>query len=401
MRNMGTEEILAELQGILNTADGRTLTDTEADRYEELEKQLQNATRTDQIKARDRAYRTPAPGQSDGYHGDVNVMDKGLERAFEAYLRTGQPNQDIAGLRVKNEQSEGVSTAGGYLVPTIFRQKIVEVQQAFGGLATEVDTFTTGNGQPVEYPKLDDTDNDGDITPENTVFASGADLVFDTVQLGAYKYTTQGAGSNLPLRVSVELIQDSAFDLTGLITRAFGTRIARKQAAHWTQGTGVSQPQGIVAPSLTADNDLDTADVVDYDDLMDTYDLLDPAYEQNAKWLMKKNTWSQIRSIVDTAGRPLVQDSTSGIGGAPQKTLLGFPVVLDESMPTLSSAGITTPIVFGDLREAYVIRRVAPLAIVVNPYSRANYGQVEYVGWERADGVIQNRSAYVIVRNNT
>jgi hypothetical protein len=73
------------------------------------------------------------------------------------------------------------------------------------------------------------------------------------------------------------------------------------------------------------------ADVIDYDDIMDTYDLLDAAYEPNAKWLMRKNTWSQIRGIVDLNGRPIVQDSTTGITGAPVKTLLGFPVVIDEA----------------------------------------------------------------------
>jgi len=46
-----------------------------------------------------------------------------------------------------------------------------------------------------------------------------------------------------------------------------------------------------------------------------------------------------------------------------------------------------------------VIRRVQSLTVVVNPYSRANFGQVEYVAWERADGVVQNRNAYVLMAN--
>jgi HK97 family phage major capsid protein len=391
------EDIQAEMQNVIEASDGRSLTDEEVAKFEVLETELQSAQRTEQVRARNFAYNAiPA-----GVPRIGAPREETIDRAFEAYLRTGQPNADISSLRVTNEQSVGSATGGGYMVPDEFRKKLVEVKQAFGGLAAEVEVINTGSGNPIEYPTLNDTANSGSITAENAVFADGADLAFGTVRLGAYKYTSQGAGSGLPLRVSVELVQDSAFDITGLVARALGTRIARAQAADWTLGTGVGEPQGLVAENLTADNELDTADAVDYDDLMDTYDLLDPAYEQNAKWLMRKNTWTQVRGILDGAQRPIIQSSHDGIGGKPELSLLGYPVVIDQSMPLLSSAGDTNPIAFGDFREAYVIRRVANLTVVVNPYSRANYGQIEYVAWERADGNIQNRSAYVITRNNT
>ena len=46
-----------------------------------------------------------------------------------------------------------------------------------------------------------------------------------------------------------------------------------------------------------------------------------------------------------------------------------------------------------------MIRRVTNLTVVVNPYTRANFGQVEYTAWERADGIVQNRNAYVVLAN--
>jgi HK97 family phage major capsid protein len=395
-----TEDILASLQAILDAADGRSLTDDEAARYEALESGLQAAQRTAQIRARNTAYNMPAPGQHLTYAGAPARVDDTLDRAFEAYLRTGQPNADISGLAVRNDQGVGTSAGGGYTVPPGFRQRLVEVMKAYGGLAAEVDSFSTGNGAPVEYPSLDDTANTGDITAEGGTPSAGNDLSFGSVQLGSYTYTSVGASGN-PLRVSWELLQDSAFDIAGLVARALGTRIARKQAAHWCTGTGVGQPFGLVNSTLTADNDVDVADTIDYDDIMDTYDALDPAYEQNATWVFKKNTWSQIRGIVDGNGRPLIQDALSGIGGTPTLNLLGFPVVLDQQMPTFSSAGITLFAAFGDLREAYVIRRVSDLAVIVNPWTRANQRETEFTAWQRADGNVQNRSAYVILRNNT
>jgi HK97 family phage major capsid protein len=85
----------------------------------------------------------------------------------------------------------------------------------------------------------------------------------------------------------------------------------------------------------------------------------------------------------------------------PVRRLLGREVVIDEAMPTLSSAGDTFCMAYGDFREAYVIRRVSSLVVVVNPYTRAANGEVEFHAWERADGNVQNRSAYKIPRNNT
>jgi len=392
------EEILASLQAIVDTAEGRSFTDTEVAEYEALEKELEQVRRSNEMRARNNAYNTPVSG-TPYLNTNPHKGEDTLERAYEAYLRTGQANADISGLRVTNAQGEGTSAGGGYLVPPGFRRKIVERMVAYGGLAAEVDSFNTSTGNNIEYPTLDDTANSGGITAESAAVTSGADLVFDTVPLGAYKYTSAGAGSNLPLRVSVELLQDSAFDVQGLVSRAMGTRIARAQSAHWCTGTGVGQPKGIVASSLTANETLDVSDTIDYDDILDTEGALDPAYEQNAKWVMNKASWTAIRAIVDGSSRPLVMpEAESGIGTRPAKTLLGYPVVIDQGMPNLVDTAAFFA-VLGDLREAYVIRRVSNIVVVVNPYSRAANGEVEFTAWERADGNIQNRNAYVILRN--
>lgn len=395
---MNNDEILAAMQQVIDGAAGRSLTDDEIATYEKLENQLQDANRNNEIQARHKAYTTPL---ASALHVGAPKPDNGLEQAYDAYLRTGIANQDISGLRVTNAQGEGTGAAGGYMVPPGFRKKIVERMVAFGGLAAEVDSFSTTSGNNLEYPTLDDTSNSGGITAESAAITSGADLAFGQVALGAYKYTSAGAGSNLPLRVSVELLQDSAFDVQGLVSRKMGERIARAQAAHWTQGTGVGQPKGIVAPSLTTDNALAVADTITYAELLATEEILDPAYEQNARWVMNKASWTAIRAILDggATGRPLIFDqAASGIGGRPEKQLLGYPVTIDQQMPTYSVTGAYFA-VLGDLKEAYVIRRVSNIAVVVNPYSRATHGEVEFTAWERADGTIQNRNAYVLMSN--
>ncbi len=390
---MTLEELLEAMRALIDAAGEEPMSEEDQARYEELEGKVEAIRKTAEIRSRQRAYEMPQVMRK------VATTEKGdtLERAFEAYLRTGQANQDLVELR---DQNVGTPGDGGYTVPDGFRQKLVEVRKAFGGLAEHVDSFTTSTGQPLEYPTLDDTANLGGITPEATAFVDGADLVFGTVALGAYKYTSTGAGTTTPLRVSVELLQDSAFDIQALVSRALGTRIARKQARDWVIGSGSGEPQGVAGSSITENFDTDVHDVVDYDDLLSMDAALDPEYEANAKWLMSKATWTVIRAIEDGDNRPLIQaNAQAGIGGGVEKMLLGFPVIIDQDMPDFPGAGDEHFIALGDWREAYALRRVAGLTVVVNPYSRANEGQVEFTAWERADGVVQNRGAYVLMAN--
>ena len=51
------------------------------------------------------------------------------------------------------------------------------------------------------------------------------------------------------MKVSQQLLQDSAFDLNSFLVEAMGERIARATNAAFTTGTGSSQPQGIVVGS--------------------------------------------------------------------------------------------------------------------------------------------------------
>jgi len=389
---MTIEELLAALKAIIDEAEGRSLTDEEVERYEKLEVELAAKQKDVQVRSRQAAYETvtTAPMVVTG----TQKTDDTLERAFEHYMRTGQQNQDIVELRA---QSVGTDTAGGFLVPDVMRDKLQERLKAFGGLATAVEEITTSGGETLRWPTLDDTANSGVIAAEGTAPASGgADLVFGEKTLGAFKYVAPGA-SQLPLRVSVELLQDSAFDIQGLVTRKLGERIARKQAVDWVSGAGTTLPFGITTgTSGTAF----TSAGITYAELVAAVHEVDPAYRMNAKWAFNDATLAKIESIVDTTGRPILNDANDGIATGPNnKTLLGYPVIVDQAFSTYTDGGTTKWGVFGDLNAGYVIRRVKDLTLIVNPYSRANEGQVEYVLWARADGTVQDTNAYRVLIN--
>lgn len=383
------EGIIAALQTIIDgakNADGtdRSLTDEEVARYEELEGKLTMLRRGKEVRSRHDAYLTPTRND---LHVNVTGGENREDRAFDQYLRSGVAPPELAEFRA---QSEGTNTAGGYLVPQGFRAKLIERMKQFGGIANYAETITTSEGNLLPYPTIDDTANVGEIVAEGGTFAAGADFVFAQRTLSAYKYMAGGAG-NLPLKVSWEVLQDSAFDVSSFVARKLGERIARLQAVHWATGTGSGQPQGIVTPITTSG----TIGTLALSDLVATILFLDPAYRANAKWLMNDATYGTIMGLNDSTGRPLLTGVNDGItGDITSPRLLGYPVVIDQAMP--SKATGAKFLAFGDIGEAYVIRRVKDVTLVTLNELYAANGQTGFMAWARADGAVQNVNAIVV-----
>lgn len=389
---MSIEEILAALKALIDAAEGegRDLSAEEVERAKELEAQLAVAREAAEVRSRFQAYTTPVR-QDLHVHTATKEEEDPHERAFDQLIRTGTAPADLAEYRA---QSEGTLTAGGYIVPAGFRAKLVERIVSFGGIADAAETFNTTEGNTISYPTVDDTANVGEIVAEGGTFAAGADVVFGTRSLTAYKYMAGGAG-NLPLKVSWELAQDSAFDLQSFLARILGTRIARLQATHWATGTGTGQPQGIVTPFTTIGAIGSNATGPTYAELLATVNALDPAYWANARWVMNSATLAAIQGQLDTTGRPILNDSTQGISGSPGgSTLLGYPVTIDQAMPAMAAGAKF--LLFGDVRQAYVIRRVKDITLVVLNELYAANGQIGFMSWARADGAVQDLNAAVV-----
>lgn len=386
---MTIEELVAALDEIMAAARGenRDLTAEEADRYEEIEGKLTAARRAKEIRSRHDAYK--ATVRSD-LHVNVAGADEDREdRAFEAWMRSGG-RYDPPELAEYRAQSEGTNTAGGYLVPQGFRRKLVERMKAFGGIANAAEEITTTEGNLLPYPTVDDTGNVGEIVAEGGTFAAGADLVFAQRTLSAYKYMAGGAG-NLPLKVSWELLQDSAFDVSSFVARKLGERIARVQATHFATGTGSGQPQGIVTPITTSG----TIGTLALADLVATILFLDPAYRAGASWLMNDATYGTVMGLNDSTGRPLLTGVNDGITGAlTQPRLLGYPVIIDQAMPAKATGAKF--LAFGNIAETYVVRRVKDVTLVTLNELYAANGQTGFMAWARADGAVQNPNAIVV-----
>jgi HK97 family phage major capsid protein len=375
----------ARLTELGNEVQTRDLSGREIEEFEALEQRM--------IRARGAEVGRPVTDAL--VVGSGRRDDAGLDAAFTAYLRTGQPNSDISQLR--NAQSEGVGSAGGFLVPEGFRTKLVDRLKAYGGVASLAEEVVTESGNTLPWPTIDDTANEGEVVDEHGTWTAGADLVFDTASLGAHRYSA-GGGSSTPIRVSVELLQDAAVDVEGIVARKLAQRIGRIQARHLVSGTGVKQPKGIVH-NLTGVQTAASTGGLTYADLLEFIHSVDPAYREEpgrCNWMFNDNTLQAIRGMEDAAGDPLWRPSTADMGTlVGSGSLLGFPIKVDQAFPDFVNDDPAVNFgAFGDVREGYVVRRVRDIVVVVNPWTRASYGEVEFSAWARMDAVPQNTNAY-------
>jgi len=389
-------ELMAALKAIVAAAEAedRVLSDEEVAAYEAGEKELAAAQKTGELFARQTAYETPV---IDGFPAVVIQGKRAdpLDAAFSAYLRSGHASAELDALRFA--QTEGSTTGGGFSVPDTFLTRLTEGRKAFGGFGQAAEQITTTTGAPLAWPSVVvELSTEADIAAEGAASAAGADFVFGEVTLGAYKYTSTGTG-NVPVKVSVELLQDSSIDVAALVARKLGGRIARKQAYDLVRGSGSGEPLGIMFGTagdvLTASGSVPT-----YAKLNTLVHALDPAYRQGASFLMNDATAGVLENIVDSQGRPILVNQTQGIADqVARPTLLGYPVIIDQAVANL--ANDVQGIGFGLWSVAYVVRHVRDVQILVNPY--ASVGYVVYDAWARMDGNVQDAAAYVTMEGLT
>jgi HK97 family phage major capsid protein len=275
---------------------------------------------------------------------------------------------------IQMAQSVGTDSAGGYLVPEDFSNQVDDALKAYGGMRQVGSVFTTATGAALPWPTNNSTAAVGELLAENAA-AAELDVAFGVVTFNAYMYSSK------MVKVSRQLIQDSAFDLEVYLRNIFVDRIGRIQNTHFTTGTGSSQPNGVVTASAlgkTGASGQTTSVIVD--DLIDLVNAVDPAYRPGAVWMMHDNTMAAIRKLKDSQNRPLWEPNMAG--GNPDQ-LYGYPVVVNQDVDTMAAS--KKSILFGDCSK-YMIRDVAGMTMLRLEERFADNLQVAFLAFQRSDG---------------
>lgn len=106
-------------------------------------------------------------------------------------------------------------------------------------------------------------------------------------------------------------------------------------------------------------------------------------YKANARWLMNSETATRLMGITDENGRRLWAPTGNLIEGV-EHPLLGYPVEIDENMPSISDGAGALPIAFGDFRQGYVI--VDRAGVRINRDELTQKGRVIFDTYKRVGG---------------
>lgn len=365
---------------------------------DELGTQIENRERGEALDKRfnevDSQTRAITP---DGKLGDGGTIDS-YRDAFNKYLRYGMGRLEVEerNLLAANFEAEtraqgvGTGSAGGYTVPQGFWAKVTETQKYYGGvIAAGSEVINTDSGQTLPWPTCDDTSNSGAILAENNQI-SAQDLTFGQKQLAAYTYTSK------LILVSLQFLQDTGIDAEGFIARKIGERLGRIYNTHGTTGTGSSQPQGVVTGATTGKTTA-SGTAITYNEIVDLVHSLDVAYRNGpggAKFMLHDLILAYVRKIRDDSGgsglgRPIWEPSVQV--GMPD-SLLGYGVVINNDMDSTVATTKKT-VAFGNYGAGYVWRQVNGGQLMRLEERYADYLQVGFFGFGRADGLVQDSSA--------
>ena len=225
-----------------------------------------------------------------------------------------------------NSNENTKTTDASVMIPTTVLEKIIEKIEATGMI----------------LPLVTRTSIKGGVTVPTSTVKPVASWVAEGATSDKQKKPVQGtitfAYYKLRCAVSMSLEMDTmalpVFETTLINNVVEAMTKAIEQSI--INGTGVGQPKGILKETPNEGQSLEIS-AIDYDTLIDAESALPLEYESGAVYCMTKKTFMAYQGMKDSAGQPIARVNY-GIGGKPERTLLGRQVILCNYLPSFDAA---------------------------------------------------------------
>ena len=320
-------------------------------------------------------------------HTDVNMGKKPLkatatpeyEKAFWNMMRGSVSNEVLSGLSV------GTDEKGGYTVPDEFERRLLqglEENNVFRRIAHVMRTNSGTRTIPIAM------DNGTASWIEEGAAILESDLSFSVETLSAYKLGCM-------IKITNELLHDSAFDLPGYIAQRFGVRFGNAEEDAFINGTGQSldptqtpsMPTGILT-SVNANAQTTTADAstVTFDNIYKLYYALKSPYRRKAAFLCNETLVLQLMLLKDGNSNYIWKPGLEV--GEPDR-ILGHPIYTSAYMPAITGVANTDKnkkvLLFGDFSYYWIADRTNRTLKRLNELYAVT-DQVGFIGTQRVDG---------------
>lgn len=309
------------------------------------------------------------------------------ERAtLNAFLRGGASaltDEQRAAVRARNTAHNSMSTGtdedGGFLVPDTLDSQILRGVEEANPVREVCRIIKSATGAEIGYP----TSNN--VTQKGRLLGQGApavqvDPVIGFLKMGAFKFTSD------MILATMELLEDSAFDLVDYVFTEIAARIGRVESEYNTTGAGGGvAPEGLVTAASLGHTTV-LADGFTYDDVMELFHSVHPFYRKSPTtgWMFQDNTLLKFKKLKDGEGRPLW---LPGLTGSDPETINGKKFTLNEDMDNVASSNFS--MVFGDFSQ-FAIRDVGVVRITRLVEKYADTDQLAWVAFKRQDSKLLN-----------
>ncbi len=325
--------------------------------------------------------------------------DEGGEykNAFMRYVTKGM-EAEITGLQTKDMDVIS-DPQGGYMAPPEMADRIV-TRQFDTTPMRQLATVMNVSGEALEMLR--------DTSEPDAQWVS---------EMGSRSDTDQGAIGRIRIptfeiyaqpRATQKLLDDSVVNIEEWLVSRVSDKFARRENAAFVSGDGQNQPRGFLNYSTVAQGDSVRAwGTLEHvptgvdggfststgpDVLITLMHKLKAGYLPKAVWLMPRVIADAIRRFRESTGNGYIWQP--GLQAGAPATLLGYPVVLAEDMPTLASGSYS--VAFGNFAEAYTIVDRVGMRVLRDPYTSAPF--VKFRCSKRVGGDLVNFEALKLLK---
>ena len=381
--------LYAQIDALRKETDGREMTAEEQQRWDTLFSDYDKADKA--VAAEERFLDIQKRQAEDAFHNQNPAPAQSEERdaaeyrrAFGEYLIGGMNSLSPESRALIENRAALAGLTAGVLIPTDLASSIEIALKNYGGMFEAAQTITTSKGGDLTFPTVNDTAAKATIVAEYEQSTKRTPS-FGSVTLKAFTYRTP------IIPVSLELLQDSAFDLDSLLSQLLTESFGRGVNEHLTTGTGTGQPKGIVT-AATALEDKAAATSISLDDIIGLVSGLDANYARNGRFMFNHKTLWALAKIKDENGQFIWQENAR-VGNP--GTLFGKGYVINDDVADIGAGNAS--VLFGDFSK-YKIRLVKGFRVIRLNELLAEYLSIGLFGFARVDGTLIDAGTHPVLK---
>ncbi|HIZ16855.1 MAG TPA: phage major capsid protein [Firmicutes bacterium] len=257
--------------------------------------------------------------------GDVRNADTGINSmeyrsAFKDYVMTGKPIPEEI-------RDNTLTTDVSGTIPTVIVNRIISKLEEVGKIYGEVTKTSYASGVQIPVANFNVTASIvGEGEGSTPIKATTTSITFTHYKLRC----------EISMSMEVATMSIDAFE-TKFVEQVSSAMI-KKIDDLIVNGTGVSQPKGILAETPEAGQALEVENLA-YNTLTDAEAAVPEEYEADVKWCMNKKTFMSFIGLTDANGQPVARINY-GLAGKPERTLLGRDVIITKHVKDFADGNI-------------------------------------------------------------